>query len=205
MTNQNIWDHHYTRDRSRQLYPDENVVRVLKKNFPLPEFAKTPGTRALDLGSGSGRHLPIVSEHFAEIIACDFSRESLKLSSGGAVKCVQTALPDLPFAAEVFDFILCWGVLHYLPPEQIAPALHSIREILKPGASVFLTLRADSDTHLQRQLQRGDLAGGHAQLLSKEKTLSLFAAFSSVQYGYIARQPVGEEGIVAHHMILANR
>lgn len=200
MNNQSVWDHHYQRERSRQLYPDENVVRALKKNFTL----QTSGA-ALDLGCGSGRHLPLLTEHFSRVYACDFSHESLKQSRDARVACVQSALPALPFASEIFDFILCWGVLHYLNPAELAPAIAAIRAVLRPSGVVFLTLRADSDTHLQRQLSRGDLAGGHAQLYGKTEAIGLFREFSAVKYGYIARQPVGEEGLVAHHMLYATR
>lgn len=200
MSNQSVWDNHYTRDRSRQQFPDENVVRLLRKTFS--------GERrsiCLDLGTGSGRHLPLLVEHFEKVVACDFSRESLLITASNRVTTAQAALPDLPFAAEMFDFILCWGVLHYLDDAALAPAIARIREVLKPGAGVFLTLRSDQDTHLAMQLKRGDLAGGHAKLYSKEEALSLFPAYTSVDYGFIARQPLGEAGLVAHHMLFARR
>ncbi|HMV35291.1 MAG TPA: class I SAM-dependent methyltransferase [Turneriella sp.] len=200
MSNQSVWDNHYTRDRSRQQFPDENVVRLLRKNF-----AGERRTLALDLGTGSGRHLPLLVEHFENVLACDFSRESLRIAAGDKIQCAQAALPALPFASGTFDFILCWGVLHYLEESALAPAIAAIHEILKPGAGLFLTLRSDQDSHLALQLQRGDLAGGHARLYSKEEALSLFGRFAKVDYGFIARQPLGEEGLVAHHMLFARR
>lgn len=201
MSNQKVWDSHYTRPRALQAYPDENVVRVLKK-----EFAHAiPGSAALDLGSGSGRHLPLLAEHFSRTIACDFSLNSLKLYAGADLGAFQAALPELPFADASFDFILCWGVLHYLKGDALKPAIAEILRVLKPGGKIFLTLRSDSDTHLNAQLGAGDLKDGHANLFSKEETLSLFDGFARTSYGFIARQPLGEEQIVAHHMILATR
>lgn len=200
MSNQSVWDNHYTRDRSRQQFPDENVVRILRKNF-----AGERRPISLDLGTGSGRHLPLLEEHFEKVVACDFSRESLRMAASDHIHCTQAALPDLPFATETFDFVLCWGVLHYLAESALAPAVAAIYEILKPGAGIFLTLRSDRDTHLALQLQRGDLAGGHAKLYSKEEALSLFGGFAKVDYGFIARQPLGDEGLVAHHMLFARR
>jgi SAM-dependent methyltransferase len=200
MSNQSVWDNHYTRSRARQQFPDENVVRLLRRKF-------NGGKKSicLDLGTGSGRHLPLLSEHFEKVCACDFSRESLMIAAHEKIMIVQAALPELPFAAETFDFILCWGVLHYLDTTAIRPAMARIREALKPGAGVFLTLRSDQDTHLALQLKRGDLAGGQAKLYSKEEALSLFSAFTSVDYGFIARQPLGEAGLVAHHMLFVCR
>lgn len=200
MSNQSIWNKHYTRERSRQRFPDENVVRLLRKNF-----ANKRLSLALDLGFGSGRHLPLLQEHFAHVVACDFSHESLRLAQHAKVARVQARLPELPFAAARFDFILCWGVLHYLATREIEPAISAIRDILKPGAGIFLTLRSNQDTHLAQQLAQGDLAGGHAKLYSKEEALSLFTSFAQVEYGFIARQPLGEGGLVAHHMLFARR
>ncbi|AFM10754.1 class I SAM-dependent methyltransferase [Turneriella parva] len=200
MINQSVWDNHYTRDRSRQQFPDENVVRVLRKNFAGKQHAVS-----LDLGTGSGRHLPLLVQHFEKVVACDFSRESLVIAAGSEVTAAQAALPNLPFAAESFDFVLCWGVLHYLQSADVPRAVSEILRILKPGGQVFLTLRSDSDTHLKAQLRSGDLATGHAELFTKSVAVALFQHFSKTTYGYIARQPLGEEGLVAHHMILAEK
>jgi SAM-dependent methyltransferase len=199
--NRDVWENHYTRPKARQAYPDENVVRVLKKEFT-HEIAR--GT-ALDLGSGSGRHLDLLREHFSRTLACDFSCNSLRLYASENFGALQAALPELPFMSQAFDFILCWGVLHYLPEGALKPAIAEIYRILKPGGKIFLTLRSDSDTHLKAQLAHGDLKDGHAGLFSKTETLSLFQEFSRTSYGFIARQPLGEEHIVAHHMILAQK
>lgn len=199
-TNQVVWETHYKRDRARQAYPDENVVRLLKRAFSL----ETPGSRALDLGSGSGRHLPLLAEHFSEVVACDFSHTSLKMSDS-TLKRSQAALPELPFVDAAFDFVLCWGVLHYLDAALLEPAIASLERILKKGGHVFLTLRADSDTHLAAQLHAGDLKEGHARLFSKKEALELFARFKTTQYGFIARQPLGEEGFVAHHLLFCEK
>lgn len=197
-----VWDTHYTRERSRQSYPDENVVRFVKK-FHTPA-ADAAGV-SLDLGSGSGRHLPLLAEHFSRVVACDFSRESLRPYSGKESASVQAALPELPFADQTFHFILCWGVLHYLPDALIAPAAMEIQRCLRPGGRVFLTLRSDSDTHLAGQLAKGDLAQGHARLFSKTEALAFFSGFAHTEYGFILRQPLGESTVVAHHMIAATR
>ncbi|MBN8223025.1 MAG: class I SAM-dependent methyltransferase [Spirochaetes bacterium] len=199
--NRDVWDTHYARPHARQLYPDENVVRILKKEYAHP----IQGGTALDLGSGSGRHLPLLGEHFTRTIACDFSLNSLKLYAAENFGALQAALPHLPFADKTFDFVLCWGVLHYLKGDALRPAIAEILRILKPGCGLFLTLRSDTDTHLRSQLVSGDLKDGHADLFSKDETLALFGGFARTSYGFIARQPLGEEHVVAHHMILATR
>ena len=201
MSNQSVWDNHYGRARARQQYPDENVVRVLKKFYE----SRSESAAALDLGTGSGRHLPLLAEHFGRVYAADFSHASLSLLADKDTTSTQLALPEIPFAGATYDFVLCWGVLHYLKPAAIPHAVAEIHRILNAGGRVFLTLRADSDTHLKKQLATGDLAAGHAALFSKADALAFFQQFSAVTYGYIARQPLGDEGLVAHHMILAQK
>ncbi len=201
MNNESVWDKHYGRDRARQHYPDENVVRVLKKLYAAPSV----GGVALDLGSGSGRHLPLLSEHFSEVCAADFSAASLQLLPSGLAAVTQLTLPQMPFNDARFDFILCWGVLHYLEAEKVPEAIAQIWRVLKPGAQIFLTLRSDADTHLKEQLRAGDLQSGHANLYSRAQATALFSAFSQIEYGFISRQPLGEVYLVAHHMILARK
>jgi len=201
VANQNVWDNHYVRSRAQQLYPDENVVRLLKKEFA----AVAAKSCALDLGAGSGRHLPLLQEHFEHVYACDFSRTSLSLYSEEKLHKAQAKLPELPYADNSFDFILCWGVLHYLAQEEIAVAIAEIRRVLKPNGSIFLTLRSDKDTHLKSQLSAGDLREGHARLFSKEEALTLFEGVSQIKYGFILRQILDEELVVAHHVLWVKR
>ncbi|HRP70147.1 MAG TPA: class I SAM-dependent methyltransferase [Turneriella sp.] len=201
MTNQSVWDAHYTRSRAQQLYPDENVVRLLKKEFGV----LTAKSCALDLGAGSGRHLSLLSDHFERVYACDFSEKSLRLYPRRKINATQVKIPELPYLDASFDFILCWGVLHYLSHEDATATVAEIRRALKANGSIFLTLRSDKDTHLKSQLSTGDLREGYARLFTKEEALSFFDGFSQVKYGFILRQILGEELVVAHHVLWAKR
>ena len=69
------WETHYTAGKSELLYPDENLVRLLKKN----RLLGSPGDlTAVDLGCGSGRHLRLLSDlGITRVIGLDASYNAL--------------------------------------------------------------------------------------------------------------------------------
>ncbi len=205
MYNNNLpaWEKHYRRDRSKQSVPDENVVRYLNRYFD--SFAEkseeaTSPPQILDLGAGSGRHLNYLRTFPGKAFGMDYSLNALHGQEG--VVCADAK--SLPFASASFDLILCWGVFHYLPDESIAGAISEVRRILRPYGRFFGTLRSTEDTHLEEVLDQGDLAGGAARLFTQEEAAALFRGFSEIRFGFIARRPLGEEGLIAHHMIEAS-
>ena len=191
--NQSVWNKHYRRDQSKLSIPDENVVRYIRKSN-IPE-----GAVILDLGTGSGRHLDFLNENHKNIYGFDFAREAIV----GRPNVIQGDASMLPFQDSCFDFILIWGVLHYLDHNSSAIALEEVRRILKPGAKLFTTLRSDLDTYLEMTLNQGDLDKGCARLFSKEEVSQFFSRFSKITTGFISRTPLGEEALIAHHMIEA--
>jgi SAM-dependent methyltransferase len=69
------WNSHYTNDKSKLTYPDENLVRLIKKNYNL---YNAENSTALDLGCGTGRHLKLLGEcGFKKIIGTDSSFNAL--------------------------------------------------------------------------------------------------------------------------------
>lgn len=194
--NREIWEKHYTRDKSKLVFPDENVVRYVIQLFS--NLQKNPVT--LDLGCGSGRHLRMLRSYPGNHFGQDYS-----LHGAGMTPDVVCALAqELPYADCTFDFILCWGVLHYLEQEDMQQAINEIFRVLKKSASVFLTLRADDDTHLAYTVSRtGDLSGGKVKLFSAKEVQLLFQKFSTTRTGHISRIPLGEKYKVTHYMVEA--
>lgn len=196
-TNQSVWEHHYRQEKSKQSFPDENVVRYLKKLHQVNPWQDN--FRSLDCGVGSGRNFQLLKSFPGQHFACDFAFESIAANENHC----QASILALPYQTASFDFILCWGVLHYLPKNDIPKAIHELKRTLKPGGRIFCTIRSAEDTHLARTLTTGDLKGGSAQLFSKAESIELFKSFTSVNYGYIERQPLGEAYRIAHHMLEA--
>ena len=196
--NRPVWETHYARERSRQEVPDENVVRYLHRF--LRENQKRP-LRALDLGSGSGRNLNYIRSLPIEAYGCDFSFNALR---GQQNVCCSIA-SELPFKDSSFDLVIVWGVLHYLPEDLVNNTLREILRVLKPGGKLLATLRSSDDTHLAGTLERGDLTGGQARLFTQAEAKRLLGDFSDLRFGYISRVPLGESGVVAHHVIEGTR
>ncbi len=193
--NQIQWEQHYTRERSRQQYPDENVVRYFSRL--LRQLPAESQLTVLDLGTGSGRHLQYLNTLPLRAFGCDYSWEAIKLLP----HTIQAHAAELPFRALSFDVVLCWGVLHYLPAEEIPSLTSEVWRILKPGGRFFLTVRSDLDTHLAQTIEQGDLAGGKVKLYSEQEAKSLLQAFRNIQTGFISRRPLGESGLIAHHIL----
>jgi SAM-dependent methyltransferase len=105
-----------------------------------------PG-RALDLGCGSGRHLPVLAQHGQVPIGIDPSASALmkcrQFVSGFAL--AQATVERLPFASERFDLVVAWGLLFHLRPHELPGALNEIRRMLAPGGTAILHTLDPSD------------------------------------------------------------
>ena len=217
--NQLAWSEHYKRKKSRLEYPDEFVVSYLKRH--LADYLEEKETLdhtisynkqapkkfdfyALDLGCGSGRHTKLLKEFPLFVVGQDYILEILR-SVESHVVCAKTE--KLPFKNNSFDFILGWGILHYLSSKDLKSVILDIKRILKPGSCFLATVRSLQDTHLKKTLTKGDLKGGQATLYSKKEACDLFSSFTKIRYGYISRQLLGDqeknENIIAHHIIEA--
>ena len=106
-----------------------------------------PTDRLLEAGCGTGRMTRVLSRTVRELVAIDFSFESLrvnrrKLLAAGVtnVHLVQADLCRLPFAECVFDRIVSCQVLEHVPgPDARAAAVSSLYSILKPGGTLALS------------------------------------------------------------------
>ena len=106
-----------------------------------------PTDRLLEAGCGTGRMTRILSPTVREMVALDFSFESLrvnrrKLLAAGVtnVHLVQANLCRLPFVDCTFDRIVSCQVLEHVPgPEARAAAVSSLSSVLKPGGTLALS------------------------------------------------------------------
>lgn len=193
--NSKIWDNHYTKDKSKLVYPDENLVRILAK--------LNLNGNALDHGTGSGRHIPLLKNFGYEVKACDYSItaiENLKKDfSDIDVQLIEKS--ELPYLNSEFDLIISWGILHYNPIEEAKKIVSEWRRVLKPNSYLACTIRADKDTHLAMQK---DLEGSKIKLYSLEEVKSLLKDFNELKIGYMERTVLGKlDQRISHWIILA--
>lgn len=201
---EDVWNSHYTRAKSKLSFPDENLVRILSK-LPISNG------RALDFGAGSGRHSLLLKSFGWEVTALDFAKNSLDQihELDESIGLVHATEPPYPFQDGGFDLIVSWGVLHYNSSELISRIVSEYHRILKDGAFIAGTIRADRDTHLKikdGQIQLSDLKSAQAQLFSQKEVVSIFKNFSNVQLGYMERTPMGKlEERICHWIFLVQK
>ncbi|KOY83626.1 hypothetical protein ADM90_03215 [Lysinibacillus macroides] len=130
-------------------YPDENVIRFLKKNFKTGKDKKI-----LDFGCGSGRHTLIMAEMEFMIYAMDYNKVCLELTKDklGKVnykdveyilnKRLEINLPD-----RSVDCIVAWGALFFFNKVERELFCKEMNRVLKPGGLILADYRT-LDDHL---------------------------------------------------------
>lgn len=111
----------------------ESVVSSLSKSF---EGAFKPKSKLLDIGSGSGRDLALLTSLGHECFGVDATPEFVDLSQSLHPelkgKVLHAALPNFepPFDGD-FDGVLCSAVLMHIPESELVPAALTIKRCLK--------------------------------------------------------------------------
>ncbi len=197
------WQTHYARAKSRQAYPDENLVRLLAP----PASERGP---ALDLGCGSGRHLALLRDlGYAPLTGIDQSSNSIDLSQAACpeARCFAYAESDpaafrLDFPDDHFQVVVIWGVLHYNSAALAQRILAECARVLRPTGALLGTLRAEGDTHFQGN---ADIHTAAMQYFNEAGARDLLAhSFAQIELGYAERTPVGElERRVCHWLFRA--
>ncbi len=207
MSSEAAWEKHYTRDRSLLIYPDENLVRMLK-SFLTENPSEDPV--ALDLGCGTGRHLRLLRElGIARALGVDSSFNALAAIAGlHDVMLLQGDALRLPFMDASIDIVVAWGSLHYSTKENSASMLAEIRRIMKKGGRLFGTLRNERDSYLRRGAHLGDntwsietkdINNAVVSFFSEEELQQVFGAFDGFEYGVMERSALGDAHALISH------
>jgi SAM-dependent methyltransferase len=208
------WESHYTAGKSELLYPDENLVRLLKKNRLLGSPAELT---AVDLGCGSGRHLRLLADlGIPRVIGLDSSYNALVISRR---QCPGPLLQgnnlSLPLKSGSADIVIAWGSLHYNNKYDLIAMLEEILRILKIGGCLFATLRSSRDTYLKRGRHLGndtwitdlnDISGSTASFYNEDELKVSFSIFSEFTYGLMERTLMGDiTALISHWVIQARK
>lgn len=179
------WNEHYKKTASWQLYPDENLVRLIKKLNPKKDSV-------LDFGCGSGRHILLFqNEGFQRIEACDTSIESKQVAERFSVQ-FQYIDSDshIPYKEDSFSLIVAWGVLHYNSKTQQKTLLREFCRMLRNDGMLFGTVRSHTDTHLKTV---SDVRNAEVQFFTEKEARALLGEFfETVEMGYTERTELGK-------------
>lgn len=170
-----FWEDHHA--RRRMIYPAEEVVRFLAYAFP--EEKNRRGRRALDLGSGSGRHTVLLSRCGFQTSALDYSYQAVLNARAflaeealpGRALC--GAMDRLPFRGDVFDVVLPWESIFYGDEAAVPRAVAEVRRVLAPGGWCFTNLRSPDDSHVAES----EKVGGRTYLSRGEWDGLLFSVY----------------------------
>ncbi len=124
-----------------------NVFGKVEIPLTLRTLAPQPTDRLLEAGCGTGRMTRVLSKSVRELVAADFSFESLrvnrrKLLAAGVtnVHLVQADVCRLPFIECAFDRIVSCQVLEHVPgADARAAAVQSLGFVLKSGGALALS------------------------------------------------------------------
>ncbi len=208
------WETHYKRLKSVLLYPDENLVRMLKSYI---SSNQNQNITAIDLGCGSGRHLSLLSELGVEkVIGLDNSINALSLTNElYRLPLVQGDNTSLSFKENSFDIIISWGSLHYCKKDLLNKQLKEIHGITKKHGRLFGTLRSINDTYLKRGKDLGggtwitdigDIKDQVVSFYSEDELRFALNIFNVFEYGIMERTIIGDmEKIISHWVFWAEK
>jgi SAM-dependent methyltransferase len=115
------------------------------------------GGRTADIGCGSGREVAFLASNGFDAIGYDASDALLDQARARYPKLSfqPACLPELAgFHDGSFDNVLCETVIMHLPRGQIAPAVHRLLQVLKPGGILYLSWRVTDGTDLRDPVGR---------------------------------------------------
>jgi SAM-dependent methyltransferase/SOS-response transcriptional repressor LexA len=110
--------------------------------------------KILDVGCGTGRDLAFFLSRGKDAVGLDpceemlaVARETLKANGFSARnRLFEGALPHLSqFGNAAFDAVLCSAVLMHLPEEELFDAVFGLRQILRPGGTLLISVPAKRD------------------------------------------------------------
>lgn len=139
-------------------FPHEHVVRFVREGFSTPV---APGTRALDLGCGTGADTRYLMECGFDVTAVDRSPAAIastqELTAGlpGTLDVQTTPLAEFAFPARAMSCVICVGLLDAVGRDEARRAVPRLVDSLRPGGRALLVLAAEGDSRVNASPELG--------------------------------------------------
>jgi cyclopropane fatty-acyl-phospholipid synthase-like methyltransferase len=106
-----------------------------------------PGSHILDLAAGSGRHALYLAKQGHFVTAVDKSTQTLKQKRPPQTPNLTIINKDvLDFKShQLFDLIICTGLLHFFPPKQILEIMEKIQTSTNDAGYNIIGVRMDQN------------------------------------------------------------
>ncbi|HOM01296.1 MAG TPA: class I SAM-dependent methyltransferase [Acetivibrio sp.] len=141
--------------RANLIWPDENVLRFVKRNYK-------PGSIILDYGCGAGRNAIALSKEGYSCIAMDYTKEALDLvrhksmEENLSIRIVKNTGFEVPLEENSVDGIIAVGSLFYNRKSDNVKILANLAKVLKPGGKIWANWRTKRDHLFVRGIDMGE-------------------------------------------------
>ena len=148
----NRWDDLHSQPRYLPVYPNEGVVRWLRRSFTV---TANDAPHIIDIGCGGGRHSLTMARDGFRVTASDLSPvgvaavASRAAEEGLTIDTTTAPMHEIPYPDGHFDGIVCFGVLNYVPVDVVEETVVEFERILKPGGRFHIMVRGDQDWRIR--------------------------------------------------------
>lgn len=147
-TNTRKWDSLYAKGRQGK-YPYEMLIRFINGKFPQDRRA---GSKILDLGFGTGRHVIYLAEEGFQTFGIEHSIPAVEIARDWlAEKGLRAELKtgsalDGPLWDEEFDAVIDISCIQHNPYADMEKIIANVYQVLKPGGFFFSVLKTPYDS-----------------------------------------------------------
>lgn len=132
-------------DLRSSAYEREKYRRTLNTILEHRRSAK----RILEVGCSIGSFTAMLAEHFAEVVASDFSGEAIARATehcrgAGNIRFIRADLQSLKLATG-FDVIVCAEILYYVAERHARAVCAQLRRLLAPDGIIAVVGPADAE------------------------------------------------------------
>lgn len=126
----------YTRDVASTYEKDRMVEEIWHKEQRYAEKviqAMPDGSRILDAPVGTGRFFEFFQDRDIQVVGIDISESMLQEAAGkvasSSIELCQGDARALDYPENAFDFVLCWRLLHLLPPDILQEVICELARV----------------------------------------------------------------------------